>query len=139
MKAFFDTSVLVASFHESLPAHAASLQVVAGASAGCCSAHGLAEVYATLTGMLRPRRTGPAEAMSYIEDLRERFAVVGLTPEEYASALMTATRQGVAGGGVYDMLLARCALKAEADVLYTWNVRDFTRCGPEVARLVRTP
>jgi hypothetical protein len=34
---------------------------------------------------------------------------------------------------------AHCALKAAADILLTWNVRDFTRLGSSVARLVKTP
>jgi predicted nucleic acid-binding protein len=41
--------------------------------------------------------------------------------------------------GAYDALIARCAIKAQADVLLTWNVRDFARFGDNVARLVKTP
>ncbi len=48
-------------------------------------------------------------------------------------------RQEKVGGTVYDALLARWTLKAGADTLYTWNVRDFKQFGPEVARLVKTP
>jgi predicted nucleic acid-binding protein len=33
----------------------------------------------------------------------------------------------VAGGAIYDALLAGCALKAKAEILYTWNVRHFQR------------
>jgi predicted nucleic acid-binding protein len=43
------------------------------------------------------------------------------------------------GAATYDALIAHCALKAGADVLLTWNVRDFTRLGPAVAQLVKTP
>lgn len=46
---------------------------------------------------------------------------------------------GVIGGAVYDALIARCALKAGADIIYTWNLSHFTRLGPEIARRVRTP
>jgi hypothetical protein len=45
----------------------------------------------------------------------------------------------VVGGAAYDALIARCAVKAQPDALLTWNVRDFTRFGPDVARLVKTP
>jgi predicted nucleic acid-binding protein len=141
VKVFFDTSVLVACFHESLPHHLASWRVVAGekAGAGYCGAHGLAEIYATLTGMAKPRRTSAAAAMVYIDGLRDRLSVVGLSPEEYAATLAGAAEHGIMGGGIYDALLAQCALKAGADVIYTWNVRDFERCGPKVARRLRTP
>ena len=30
-------------------------------------------------------------------------------------------------------------MKAEAEVLLTWNTRDFIRFGPEVANIVKTP
>jgi len=46
---------------------------------------------------------------------------------------------GIVGGAIYDAVLAQCALKADAEVLLTWNDRDFTRLGPEIARLVKTP
>jgi hypothetical protein len=34
---------------------------------------------------------------------------------------------GIAGGGSYDAQIAACARKAKADVILTWNVRDFAR------------
>ena len=40
---------------------------------------------------------------------------------------------------MYDALIAACALKAEADVLYTWNIGHFLLLGDEVARKLRTP
>jgi predicted nucleic acid-binding protein len=43
------------------------------------------------------------------------------------------------GSATYDALIARCALKAGADVLLTWNLRDFARFGEEIARLLKTP
>jgi predicted nucleic acid-binding protein len=45
----------------------------------------------------------------------------------------------IVGAAAYDALIAHCALKAEADILLTWNVRDFARFGPAIARLVKTP
>ena len=45
----------------------------------------------------------------------------------------------IVGAAAYDALIAHCALKAEADILLTWNVRDFTRLGSAVAQLVKTP
>lgn len=45
----------------------------------------------------------------------------------------------IVGGAAYDVLIARCAVKAQADVLLTWNTRDFTRFGPDIAAIVKTP
>jgi len=39
----------------------------------------------------------------------------------------------------YDALIAHCALKARAETLLTWNVRDFTRLGSAIARITKTP
>jgi len=36
-------------------------------------------------------------------------------------------------------LLAHCALKAEAQTIYTWNVKHFEQLGPDIARRLRTP
>ena len=46
---------------------------------------------------------------------------------------------GVTGGGIYDALLGHCALKAKAEIIYTWNVKHFKRLGPEIAGRVTTP
>ncbi|MGH9415983.1 MAG: hypothetical protein ACRD01_05080 [Terriglobales bacterium] len=40
---------------------------------------------------------------------------------------------------MYDALIANCALKAGARLIYTWNRSDFQRLGPEVASRLRTP
>ena len=43
------------------------------------------------------------------------------------------------GGAIYDALLGRCALKAKAEILYTWNTKDFLRLPSEIAARVRQP
>jgi hypothetical protein len=35
------------------------------------------------------------------------------------------------------MLIARCAVKAGAATLLTWNVRHFVRLGQDIARIVK--
>jgi len=40
---------------------------------------------------------------------------------------------------IYDALLAKCALKANATIIYTWDLDYFRLLGPEVARRIRTP
>jgi predicted nucleic acid-binding protein len=62
-----------------------------------------------------------------------------LNGDEYADALESASQRGIVGGAVYDTLLAHCALKAEADVIYSWNRRHYALCGPEVMRRLRAP
>ena len=79
------------------------------------------------------------QAMLFIGSIRERLSVVSLTGDEYADALGASAARGIVGGGIYDALLAHCAIKAQAEVIYTWNGRHYSQCGPEVTPRLRTP
>ena len=46
---------------------------------------------------------------------------------------------GVAGGAVYDGLIARAAAKAHADTLVTLNPKHFLRVWPAGAERIQTP
>src|SRR5207245_3241809 len=58
---------------------------------------------------------------------------------EYWAAIGEAAAKNISGGTMYDALLAKCALKAGAEIIYTWNVGDFERLGKQVARRLQTP
>jgi len=141
MKGFFDTSVLVPVFYGDHVHHRASLELFIqfDNSTGCCGAHSLAEIYATLTRMPGKHRIGGEQAMLLVGSIRERLAIVALASDEYADALEAAAALGIVGGGIYDAVLAHCALKAEADAIYTWNTRRYTLCGRDVVGRLRTP
>jgi len=140
LKRFFDSSVLVPVFYADHPQHASSANAfLTSGKDDFCALRTLGEIYATLTGLpLRPRITGP-EGISIVKQIRERLTLVSLGEEEYLSGLELASSGAIVGAGAYDALIAQCALKARAEILLTWNVRDFTRLGPAVARLVKTP
>lgn len=74
-----------------------------------------------------------------LETICERLNVVALEVGEYVSAIREAAGWGIEGGALYDALLGACAIKARADILYTWNTPDFQRLGPSVSRRLRTP
>lgn len=139
MKHFFDSSVLVPVFYADHPHHGASVRVfLAAGKEGCCALGTLGEVYATLTGLpVRPRITG-RDGMTVLKQICDRLTVISLTEQEYVAALESVSGT-VVGGAAYDALIAKCAVKAGADVLLTWNTRDFKRFGPEIAHLVKTP
>lgn len=141
MKGFFDTSVLVPVFYGDHVHHKASLDLFIqfDKSTGCCGAHSLAEVYSTLTRMPGKHRISGEQALLFIDSLRERLSIVGLSGDEYADALTASASAGVVGGGIYDAMLAHCALKAKAEFIYTWNERHYGLCGKEVVRRLRTP
>ena len=79
------------------------------------------------------------QALLILDQIRERLTIVTLDEEDYYSVITSAAAQGVVGGMTYDALIAKCALKANATTIYTWDLEHFRRLGPEVARRVRTP
>ena len=141
MKVLFDTSVLIAATllrheHHS-PSAAAYLK--AERKSACCAAHSLAEIYAVLTRMPGAQRMAGDQALLIVDQIRELLTIITLDEEDYYSALASAVALGIAGGTIYDALLAKCAIKANAGIIYTGDVDDFRRLGLEVARRVRTP
>jgi predicted nucleic acid-binding protein len=141
MKAFFDTSVLIAIFYVHHQFHQPSIDLVARFNKhdACCGAHSLAEVYSSLTGRTGRDRVKGAEAMRYLGDLLERLTVVSLDNQDYFKVLEASSRLGISGGAIYDAVLGHCALKAKAQTIYTWNTKDFVRLGSTIAARVKTP
>jgi predicted nucleic acid-binding protein len=141
VKYFFDTSVLVPALLDDHVHHAASFAALEKAEKrnSCCGTHSLAEVYSTLTRMPGPQRTSAAEAMLLLDSLSTRFTFITLDSMEYWTVIADSSEAGIVGGRIYDALLARCALKASAEIIYTWNTAHFLQLGDRVARRVRTP
>lgn len=141
MKSFLDTSVLVAVFHEGHVHHQTSFRLFTELekASGGCAAHSLAEFYAVATGLPGRLRVRPEHALLFIDSVLERLSIISLDPREYVAALTTFSRMGVTGGTMYDALIASCALKAEAETLYTWNARHWQQLGPAISGRVRTP
>jgi predicted nucleic acid-binding protein len=141
MKGFFDTSVLGPVFYGSHVHHKASLELFVqfDKATGCCGAHSLAEVYSTLTRMPGKHRISGEQAMLFVGSIRERLSIIALSGDEYADALQVSSALGIVGGGIYDAVLAHCALKAQAETIYSWNGRHYAQCGPEVTKRLRTP
>jgi predicted nucleic acid-binding protein len=141
LKSFFDTSVLIPAFFEDHEHHEASLRVFlrADKKQACCGAHSLVEFYATTTRFPGRHRLSGEQVLLLLENIQERLTIVTLEAQEYYGILKRAAEAGIVGGAIYDVLLASCALKAGAEIMYTWNVRHFRRFGPEVAKRIRTP
>jgi len=141
MKGFLDSSILVPVFYGDHVHHKASLDLFISfhKSTGCCGAHSLVEVYSTLTRMPGKHRISGEQAMLFIGSIGERLSIISLTGDEYSDALQSSAALGIVGGGIYDALLAHCAVKAKAEIIYTWNVRHYRLCGSEVNGRLRTP
>jgi predicted nucleic acid-binding protein len=140
MKAFLDSSVLVAAFLTNHEHHDPSLNLLLryDSSNAACSAHSLAEVYSTITGTSGKDRVSGDEALLFLGDIRQRLTLVALEAEEVLRAI-EASAGSITSAAIYDSLIGHCALKAKAEVLYTWNVKDFKRLKPEIAARVQTP
>jgi predicted nucleic acid-binding protein len=141
VKAFLDTSVLVATFYADHEHHLPSIDLFVRFERKnvCCAAHSLTEVYATLTGMPGNRRVSGDEALLFLGDIRERLTLVALDEQEYFRVVESAASAGLASGAIYDAILGHCALKSRAEVIYTWKSRDFLRLAPAIAGRVRNP
>jgi predicted nucleic acid-binding protein len=141
VNAFLDTSVLVATFYADHEHHQASIDVFLrfGRQEACCAAHSLAEVYATLTSMPPPRRVSGDEALLFLGDIRDRMTVIALDEQECFQLAESSAAARLNGGAIYDAILGQCALKADAEVIYTWNLKDFLRLPRPIASRVRTP
>jgi predicted nucleic acid-binding protein len=141
MKAFFDTSVLVAAFWGGHRDHPASIKLLGAADKkrSACAMHTLAEVYATMTALpIRPMLP-PEQVMLFVQEVRDRLTLVSLDESEYFETIQQAAAAGFTSGRVYDALLLRCAAKAKAQTIYTWNLKHFQAVAPEQAARIRTP
>jgi predicted nucleic acid-binding protein len=77
--------------------------------------------------------------MLFIGSIRERLSVIALDGNEYVDALQSSASLGFVGGAIYDAMLAHCALKAQAEIIYSWNGRHYFQCGPNVISRLKTP
>ena len=123
------------------PKHAVSLEVYAESDKRntSCAAHSLAEAYSTVTALPGNLRMSAEQALLFLEDVYRRLNIVALNSDEYIATLNAAVGDGITGGTIYDALLAGCATKAGAEVIYTWDPGDFRRVNPAIAARVRTP
>lgn len=77
--------------------------------------------------------------MRCVETFAKRFQLVHLDGAETLAAIQHAASLEIAGGAIYDSLIATCANKCGADRIYSWNTRHFERFGSKVALKLFTP
>ena len=137
MSACIDSSVLVAAVVATEKYHA-ECDALLDAKGTAIYAHGLVEVFNTLTGGRKPFRMPAAAAVSVIEDdYAPYLSIINLTPSEILCAMRECESRGVRGGAIFDYLHLAAARKAKAAQFYTLNIahfRAFHRTGdPEIA------
>ena len=141
MREFYDTSVLIAAFWGGHVHHLPSIRRFASArkQQAACATHTLAEVYAGMTVLPVQPPIPPEQALLFAEEIHNRLTLVSLNAEEVFETVRNAAAQGLTSGRIYDALLLRCAAKAKAEVIYTWNLKHFRAIAPHLAPLIRTP
>jgi predicted nucleic acid-binding protein len=141
MKAFFDTCVLISVFMEDHEHHEPSLEAFlkADKQQGSCAAHTLAEFYEVVTRLPGRHRLSGDQTLLFLQEIRDRLRIVALTAEEHFRALQDAAGANIVAGAAYEALLMRCAAKAGALTLFTWNVRHFSHLGFSGVERVQTP
>lgn len=144
MKILFDTSILIAALVASHPKHELALKWLQRASTKnislIVSSHTLAECYAVLTRLPTSPRIAPSMAFFLIEKNIKKFAkIVALSSDEYFKTLKHLVDLGLTGGIVYDAILLRTAVKAKAEKILTFNVKDFRRLASENPEFILSP
>jgi predicted nucleic acid-binding protein len=144
MKALFDTSILVAALVRAHPRYAQARPWLERARSGeialVLAAHTLAELHSTLTTLpIRPR-ISPETALHLREsNLPDSTEIVALTAADYRAVVQRISELGLAGGVIYDALIAHAAEKAQVDLLVTLNQRHFRRVWPEGEDRITAP
>jgi predicted nucleic acid-binding protein len=143
VKILFDTSVMVAASLTSHPVHgpcfAALQQVTTQQHQGYLSTHSLAEMYSVLTRMPSQSQMSPPNVQRLLDRHLQFLETVPLEKVDYQTAIAQMTTLNLPGGGIYDALIARAALKISADRLMTLNAKHFTRLSDTIAQMAFVP
>jgi predicted nucleic acid-binding protein len=141
VKAFLDTSVMVAAFWGDHPSHEPSLDLFAGANrqTTSCGLHSLSEVYATMSALPVRPALAPEQAFLFVQQMTEKLATIALEQSEYLNAIRDLADRSQTGGRVYDALLLACARKVRAETIYTLNLKHFRQLAPDLAGRIRAP
>lgn len=102
------------------------------------AAPALVEAYAVLTRLPPPHRLSPPDALRLID---ANFAgpgrIVALDGRGYVALLRSSPDDAIAGGRVYDAVIAHCAVKGRAAALLTFNAGHFASvAGPDLEIVV---
>jgi predicted nucleic acid-binding protein len=102
------------------------------------AAPALVEAYAVLTRLPPPHRLAAADAMELLtaNSIRAGGRLVVLDAPSYRSLLNDSAAREIVGGRTYDAVIARCALRARANALLTFNQSHFVDVAPAGIEIV---
>lgn len=80
------------------------------------------------------------QVLEAVEHVATAFAPVTLDVGDYLWVLRHVAGMEARSGQIYDALILKCAERANAEAVYTWDIRHFKRIAwPEMADRVRVP
>lgn len=117
----------VCSWHENHDRAAAEVQYrVNQREKMVVAAPALVETYSVLTRLPPPYRLSATVAWTLVEsNFVKSVRTISLDSKTYLDLLRDAAVRGVAGGRVYDEVIATCAAKARVNTVLTFNPRHF--------------
>jgi len=115
MKITADTSVLVASFASWHQHHAVALAAVRRVDV--VVAHTLLETYSVLTRLPAPHRMTPEVVSKYLDLTFGKHAVTSLSAVAQRELVGTCAAQSLAGGSIYDAVIAATCVAAKLQLL----------------------
>lgn len=98
----------------------------------------LVEAYAVLTRLPPPHRLSPADSSTLLvaNFITRAVETAALEVNRYRCLVESAPRRDIAGGRIYDAVILDCGLAAKADVLLTFNERQFRQLTAQGIRIV---
>lgn len=144
MRVAFDTSVILAG---SIAGHVHEERAAAwfaaareGLFSAAATTHALAETWATATALPVEPRIASGLVQRMIDRFRSRVEILELSWDDYRRAMLRCGDTGLRAGAVYDALHLVAAERWNAQVLLTFNTRDFVRLvAPEGPRIAMPP
>jgi predicted nucleic acid-binding protein len=140
VKAYFDSSALIAAMVHEEEHHEAALKALAEAREGLTSTHALAETFATLTsGRLDIQLAGNDALRMIRTNVLERLDIIELSLADYKEAMRVSQGAGARGGAIFDLLHLQVARRCKADRVLTINFRHFQSFAPDLKDLISLP
>jgi len=144
MRVVFDTSSIIPALVKAHPRHAAAHSCLKKAIRKefefLVAAHSLAESFAVLTTLPVSPKILPNTALHLLEkNVSDHAKVVSLSARDYLRIIRRLASLGLPGGIIYDGLVLAAGEKAKADIILTYNDRDFQRLVPSETITIMPP
>ena len=99
--------------------------------------HAFLECYSVLTRLPHPVKTTPEAAAEVLTKYFADVEIAGLESKTGWFVIRSSASLGVAGGRIYDAVIAAAVVGAGASVLVTWNMKHFLGYAPSGLQVVQ--